>query len=192
MLRFLAPLTILLLAFTPFPASAADPIIGQASVIDGDTIEIHGQRIRLHGIDAPESAQTCLVNGKQSRCGQQAAKALADRIGRLTVTCDPRDVDRYGRVVAVCNAGGEDLNGWMVRKGMALAYRQYSTDYVPQEKAASKAKVGIWRGSFVPPWEYRTGQRQAEEQSKPKASTNCNIKGNVSTRSGESISRVTR
>ncbi|MBP2534097.1 thermonuclease family protein [Agrobacterium tumefaciens] len=56
--------------------NAAD-ITGRASVIDGDTIEIQGQRIRLHGIDAPESAQVCnRANGKPYRCGREAAFAM--------------------------------------------------------------------------------------------------------------------
>ena len=86
-------------------AAAAEPrqIVGVASVIDGDTIEIHGQRIRLFGIDAPESSQLCArPTGERWRCGQQASFALADRIGRATVSCQPHDLDRYGRIVAVC------------------------------------------------------------------------------------------
>ena len=78
-------------------------LMGVASVVDGDTIEIRGQRIRLFGIDAPESSQLCeRPTGARWRCGQQASFALADRIGRATVRCDPRDLDYYGRVVAVC------------------------------------------------------------------------------------------
>jgi endonuclease YncB( thermonuclease family) len=92
----------------------ATVLSGQASVIDGDTIEIHGQRIRFFGIDAPESHQTCEADQQAYRCGQQAALALADEIGQQTVSCERHDVDRYGRIVAVCHAGGEDLNAWMV------------------------------------------------------------------------------
>ena len=85
------------------PAFAQDLIVGVASVVDGDTIEIHGQRIRLFGIDAPESSQLCVrPTGDRWYCGQRASFALADRIGRATVSCQPRDFDRYGRVVAVC------------------------------------------------------------------------------------------
>jgi len=168
-------------------ARSADNIVGRASVIDGDTLEIHGTRIRLHGIDAPEANQTCLVKKKPSRCGQQAAKALADRIGQQTVTCDPRDRDQYGRVVAVCSAGGDDLNAWMVISGMALAYRQYSTDYARQEKVATKRKIGVWRGAFVKPWEWRRGRRLTQDSDPDNEA--CTIKGNI-TRNGKKIYHV--
>ncbi|MEX2453683.1 MAG: thermonuclease family protein [Rhodospirillaceae bacterium] len=162
-------------------ATAAEPIVGQASVIDGDTLDIHGARIRFHGIDAPESGQSCSAAGKAWRCGQQAALALSDRIGKKVVSCAPKDRDRYGRVVAVCSAGGEDLNGWMVAEGWALAYRQYSSDYVSREQAASIAKLGIWRGEFVPPWDWRRGTRLSTAAASPAAETagKCLIKGNI-------------
>jgi hypothetical protein len=104
---------------TPRPAPSlpsVEPgaaVTGVASVIDGDTIEIHGQRIRLHGIDAPESSQLCELNGKPWRCGQSSANALADHIGRRTVTCEPRTHDRYGRLVAACSVAGTSISGWM-------------------------------------------------------------------------------
>jgi endonuclease YncB( thermonuclease family) len=186
MIRPLILLT-LVLALTPVPAYAADPIIGQASVIDGDTIEIHGQRIGLYGSDAPENAQTCAVSGKEVRCGQQAAKALADRIGRQTVTCDPRAIDQDNRVVAVCSAGGDELNGWMVRQGMALAYRQISTRYVRREKKAAKEKIGVWRGWFVKPWDWRRGRRLTRERVFDEDA--CVIKGNI-TRGGKRVYHV--
>lgn len=98
-------------------AAAAEPrrIVGVASVIDGDTIEIHGERIRLFGVDAPESRQECRrTDGLRWRCGQQAALALQDHTGRRTVTCVQDDVDRYGRSVCHCDVSGEDIGGWLV------------------------------------------------------------------------------
>jgi endonuclease YncB( thermonuclease family) len=143
-------------ALLGLPALAAEPLAGTASVIDGDTIEVHGQRIRFHGIDAPESRQECMrSDGTPWRCGQQAALALSDRIGRSAVRCDPRGHDRYGRVVSVCFKDTEDLNRWMVASGWAVAYRKYSLDYVADEEHAHLAKVGIWSGTFEMPWDWR-------------------------------------
>jgi endonuclease YncB( thermonuclease family) len=155
------PLVILLLVLiAASSAIAQDRIVGVASVIDGDTIEIHGVRIRLHGIDAPESRQECIrPDGATWRCGQQAALALSDHIGRAVVSCEPRDRDRYGRVVAVCSLGGEDLNRWMVANGWAMAFRRYSLDYVADEDRARMAGVGLWSSTFQMPWDWRQIQR---------------------------------
>ncbi len=92
-------------------------VAGVASVIDGDTIEVHGQRIRLHGIDAPESQQLCRLDGKPWQCGKDAANALADKIARRPVTCEDFCRDRYKRIIAKCTVVGEDLGAWMVANG---------------------------------------------------------------------------
>src|SRR3954469_6360493 len=146
----------LAIAFGP-PSSATPEIIaGRASVIDGDTLEIRGERIRLFGIDAPESGQMCLDSKGQSyRCGQKAALVLDARIGEGVVTCERKDTDRYGRVVALCRVFGEDLGAWMVGLGWALAYRTYSTRYVAAEELARSRGLGMWAGRFRPPWEWR-------------------------------------
>jgi len=141
------------------PQAETGLVTGQASVIDGDTLEIHGIRIRLHGIDAPESDQLCQKDGQSYRCGQVAALALADLIGRRTVRCQTREKDRYGRFIARCYVESTDLGRWMVREGHALAYRRYSTDYVGDEDQARGARRGMWAGTFQNPWEYRQGKR---------------------------------
>src|SRR5262249_845197 len=171
----------------PHPTMAiASDIVGVASVTDGDTIQIHGQSIRFYGIDAPESGQLCKLDDKPWRCGPAAANALADHIGTRTVTCAPRDRDRYGRTVAVCRVEGEDVNAWLVPEGWALAYRRSSSDYVDEEAAAKAAKRGLWRGTFIPPWEWRAQQRGNLPPSTLGNQGTCQIKGNVN-RKGERI-----
>lgn len=140
-------------------SAQAGGVIGQASVIDGDTVEIHGQRIRLFGIDAVESSQRCERNGQAWNCGKDSAFALADRIGRSAIDCRGQEKDRYGRLVAVCFKGAEDLNRWMVEQGWAVAYRRYSVDYVAAEDAARAARRGLWASTFDMPWEWRKKTR---------------------------------
>ncbi|MDX2412010.1 MAG: thermonuclease family protein [Woeseiaceae bacterium] len=141
------------------PAFSQNSITGIVSVIDGDTIEIHGERIRLHAVDAIESRQKCLLpGGKEWRCGSAAANALAEKVGRAPVVCRLLDKDQYGRFVAKCFQEGEDINAWLVANGWALAYLQYGHDYVSEENEAKAAKRGIWASRFVKPWEWRRGQ----------------------------------
>jgi endonuclease YncB( thermonuclease family) len=132
-------------------AETADVIVGSAGVVDGDGLRIGGQRIRLHGVDAFERGQTC---GDQP-CGRLSAEHL-DRLTRgAEVRCTPLDVDRYGRTVARCTARGVDVGAAQVEAGLALAYRRYSLDYVPQETAARRARRGAWATDFTPPEDWR-------------------------------------
>lgn len=143
---------------TQRPAPARATVTGVARVLDGDTLDIGGTHVRLYGIDAPEHDQTCRRAGRTVPCGQEAAAALRAFLGTRTVTCERRDTDRYGRTVAVCRVGGTDVNGWMVLQGHALSYREYATDYVPQENAARAAKRGLHAGTYVNPADFRHGQ----------------------------------
>src|SRR3954470_20577322 len=154
---WLQALRLVLAIATPLPTWAASELIaGRAAVIDGDTLEIRGERIRLSGIDAPESGQTCLdAKGQSYRCGQKAALVLDARIGAGVVTCERKGMDRYGRVVALCRVFGEDLGAWMVGLGWALASRAYSTRYVPAEELARSRGLGMWAGQFMPLLEWR-------------------------------------
>jgi len=164
MIRPLALLSTLAMLFPATPAVAQN-IAGRASVIDGDTIEIHGTRIRLWGIDAPESNQLCRGDDSELyRCGQKAATALAGLLYAIPrpVMCAPKDRDRYGRPVAVCKLGdpGPDIAHWMVSNGHALDWPKYSTgQYTAAQQRAEGASAGMWAGSFVEPWRYRACAR---------------------------------
>lgn len=148
-----------LILIWPLSPAVAD-VKGKPRIIDGDTVEITGERIRLHGIDTPETNQSCLDgNGNQWRCGREATLALVAIIGDQVVVCKGDERDRYKRLIAVCFAGAKKLNAEMVQRGWALAYRKYSTDYVANEASAKTAKLGLWRGQFVAPWDWRRGKR---------------------------------
>jgi endonuclease YncB( thermonuclease family) len=141
------------------PAVAADP---EVRVLDGDTIKIGKVNYRLHGIDAPEKTQYCQRDNVDWLCGQAAAAHLRGLIAGRPVTCTEKDRDRYGRVVAVCSAGGEDLNRAMVRAGLAWAYLAYSRDYEAAEWEAQLLGNGVWAASVraEPAWDWRRQKRQ--------------------------------
>jgi endonuclease YncB( thermonuclease family) len=134
-----------------------DDMTGRASIIDGDTLEIHSTRIRLWGIDAPESTQFCRgENSMQYRCGAKAAKDLDAFIAGRAVSCLPISLDRYGRTVATCSVGTVDLGDWLVRNGLALDWPQYSKrKYDAAQHEAEHAGRGMWAGSYIEPWLYR-------------------------------------
>jgi endonuclease YncB( thermonuclease family) len=159
MKRALLVLVVLLAA--PTGTLAAD-LTGQASVIDGDTLEIHGTRIRPWGIDAPESRQLCRDDDSLPyRCGANAANDLDAFIARRPVSCVPVTLDRYGRTVATCSVDGIDLADWLVRNGFALDWPRYSRGkYDPAQHEAEHAQRGMWAGGYVEPWLYRACVRQ--------------------------------
>ena len=178
---------------SPRPQTFGTELSGIARVLDGDTIEIGTDRIRLWGVDAPEGRQTCLEGSSRWPCGRRATQALAGRIDGRSVACEERDRD--GRIVAVCRHGGRDINAWLVREGWALAFRRYSQAYVNEESVAKAARRGLWRGEFVRPWDWRRGKRlQTAHRDDRRVSSRdrgaCNIKGNISRNSGRRIYHV--
>jgi endonuclease YncB( thermonuclease family) len=137
-------------------ARALDPLTGVARVIDGDTIAIGSQHIRLTGIDAPETDQVCLDStANRWACGIAARDQLSKHLAGRTISCDGHGQDRYGRLLAVCSTDNHDLNGWMVREGLALAYTKYSRDYIADEASARELRKGMWAGAFIAPWDWR-------------------------------------
>ncbi|WP_352518061.1 thermonuclease family protein [Mesorhizobium sp. M0046] len=148
-------------AASPQTIASEGLIIGQGSVIDGDTLDIHGIRIRLNGIDAPEAAQKCEAGRSTYRCGQKAAFALDEIIADKPVSCIKLSTDRYGRTIGKCTVAGVDVSGEMVKRGWAVAFRKYSLEYVPIEDAARASGVGLWAGTFQDPAQYRLSRKKS-------------------------------
>lgn len=160
----LLALAVLALAVALSPDAGSDQeISGRASVTDGDSLEIRGERIRLHGIDAVEARQQCRDrNGRSWPCGRRAAFALEELIDGRHVACTVRDRDNYGRIVAQCKVGDLDLAAEMVSLGYAIVLRRYGREYVPIEDRARDARVGIWDGEFERPGAWRASQRRRD------------------------------
>ena len=147
-----------------FNISFATELSGVAKVIDGDTIKINGIKIRLFGIDAPEENQICKKNWlsinfftftKNYSCGKVSTTKLKKFISNKKVKCIGNQLDKYNRLIAICYLENKDINMWLVRNGLAVSYKKYSTKYSYQEKMAQKEKIGLWQGKFDMPWEWR-------------------------------------
>jgi endonuclease YncB( thermonuclease family) len=144
------------IGFLAASATAAE-MTGPVRVIDGDTLDLAGTRIRLWGIDAPETRQTCEGrDGQTYECGRDSRAVMIELTRDRAVTCDPRDNDRYGRVVAVCRTEAGDINAAIVRRGWAIDWPRYSNGaYSREQEAAKLEKLGIWSGRFQMPWDWR-------------------------------------
>ena len=157
-LVLLAVLTIVLAFMKQFDVIELG--LGSVQVVDGDSLRKDDIDIRLYGIDAPEFRQTCRDrHDVEYLCGKQSAGVLRKLVQGQKVSCSSIDTDRHGRAVAVCQVGDLDINGEMVRQGWAVAYARHSLSYVRLEAEASRAKRGIWAGTFEAPEAYRAKQR---------------------------------
>jgi endonuclease YncB( thermonuclease family) len=169
---------------TTSASTASADLAGPLRVIDGDTFDVGETRIRLHGVDAPEDAQTCLdANGAEWACGDWATQEARARWEGREAACEVVETDRYGRAVSRCAVNGEDLGATLVSRGMALAYVAYSEDYLPEQARAEAADLGLWQGSFQAPWDWRREPADLEVTDVEAVSAerdDCVIKGNIS------------
>lgn len=213
MYRFLSVASVLVSVasalITGHHAQAAQPspppvLDGAARAVDGDTLDLtttagETVRIRLQAIDAAEGGQRCNLRWIGTwDCGRAATIALEQLISGQRVNCRTEGLDRHGRVLAVCHAGGRDVNAELVRAGLAWAYIHYSDRYLAEEHEARAARVGVWQGNTQAPWEWRAAQRSAVARANIPAApahtlplfgaraapagtapTGCDIKGNV-------------
>ena len=156
--------SVFVLNFLSLSSSEYKKIQGYAKVIDGDSIVIQNQKIRLFGIDAPEKEQQCrkvwltisfLSFNKNYPCGQLSTNKLKNKIDNKFLICEWINRDRYKRYIAECFLNKTNINAWMVRTGQAVAYKKYSKKFVAQENIAKKEKSGLWSGTFEMPWDWR-------------------------------------
>ena len=153
-----------LLTYNDVKSQEPKIISGIAKVVDGDTIKIGKNKIRLFGIDAPEKKQQCqkpwlsiffLTFNKDYKCGEISTNKLKIKINNKLVMCKSNNKDRYNRFIAECFKDKININKWMISNGYAVAYRKYSKKFISQENLAKKEKLGIWAGTFEMPWEWR-------------------------------------
>ena len=140
--------------------TAPEIVKGEARVIDADILIVAARRVILWGLDAPERAQVCNLDGKEWGCYDAAKRTLEALAGRGEITCTlTGDPDPFGRRFGVCIFGAEDLNAEMIRKGMALAFSEQTSDYEPVQLEAITAGVGLWQpgAKFEEPWVWRRG-----------------------------------
>ncbi|MGB7407271.1 MAG: thermonuclease family protein [Pontixanthobacter sp.] len=170
--------------------ASAETMAGSATVVDGDSLALEGRSIRLFGIDAPETDQTCQRDGEVWSCGLESTSQLAALVEGQIITCQITGIDGYGRSIAVCMAGYFEINETIVEQCWATAFRKYSSDYVAAETRARSARAGLWSSQFELPEHHRLAKRNAaassvtegnrSEQSRSPSGHDgsCTIKGN--------------
>ena len=167
----------LLLATVTFESAQAREVSGAARIIDGDTIAIGQQVVRLLSIDAPENGQNCKdANGRGYNCGAASENYMKSLV-KGDVTCRGQSMDDYKRLLAHCQLGEIDINREMVRSGHAVVFRRFSDEYDTEELEAKAAGRGMWSGQFIMPWDFRAQRWAGAGDDAP--DPECPIKGNV-------------
>ena len=155
---------VFMLAFSTM--SQAGDLKGKVCITGGDTLKVNsirrgrhcvgGTKVRLLGIDAPELKQQCRhSSGRNFLCGRKAASYLFELTKGKVVICEGDTRDGNERVLGTCFVGKMNLNQRMVQLGWAVAYRDYSKDYIKDEERAKSARRGIWDMKFMMPWDWR-------------------------------------
>ena len=164
--KLLNSIIFIILFLTPVKSEV---ISGNAFIIDGDTIRINNKKIRLHGIDAPEIKQLCqkvflsiffISFEKNYKCGELSKKKLENYIKNNIIRCKIEGIDRYKRILGTCYKNTININSRMVRNGYAVAYKKYSKKYLTAEKEARKDELGLWKGTFEMPWDWRKNDKK--------------------------------
>ena len=147
-----------------FIPANSEIIAGKAIIIDGDTIKIKNKKIRLHGIDAPEIKQLCqrtflsifIFSFQENyKCGEISKKKLEKYVKNNIIKCKVEGIDRYKRILGTCYKNTININSRMVRNGYAVAYKKYSKKYLSVEREAKREELGLWKGKFDMPWDWR-------------------------------------
>ena len=159
--KFLIKFLLFLFFFIP---ANSEIISGKAITIDGDTIKIKNKKIRLHGIDAPEIKQLCqrtflsifIFSFQENyKCGEISKKKLEKYVKNNIIKCKVEGIDRYKRILGTCYKNTININSRMVRNGYAVAYKKYSKKYLSVEREAKREELGLWKGKFDKPWDWR-------------------------------------
>lgn len=167
-IRLLAGLLVSLLPLVVLPVDAKQPIRviegTVTKVSDGDTIQVTDSfgtmvKVRLYGIDAPETAKGSKPGQSY---GEESFQALRQKLDQQQVRLDVMDIDKYKRLVSIVLLSDRNINREMITDGAAWAYRKYldrayASEWVLDEEQARKAKRGLWQqgGNIQPPWEFR-------------------------------------
>lgn len=186
MFRFCSLLAALLLAL---PLWAAQPeITGPARIIDGDTLDIAGQRIRIGGIDAPESNERCTdTAGRTWRCGDWSTDQAKRLVAGQRLTCHDLGERTHQRIVGRCFVNGRDLAVALIELGAARPCIRFARAqgqeraYQQAESVAIAARAGIYAGPLNPAAGFcDPAPRSTQTAQTTTPAGDCAIKGNVS------------